>query len=509
MNKTYLRLFLSIISITIVVLLAEIMYFVASTVIIDRRWKAQVFTQYMTSFHEKVGERSYPATAFTLFSELMDSAPDRVSGVLLRDSEGRPMLSVGRTGRGEYIPQLKRGAVIPNEFRIENVSFPPEFSISVESTRNVERIRINRPKVIFEADTSVVGRDVVINDLRIYASGDKGKMFVEMPEGVESSDIAGTIAFVENDREIGYLDIIVFDVGFYGPTYMLIRQITNMFLLFLPVALLFSFIAGYFISKNNTKMLSDIKASLSRLERGEYGRKIEMSRINVDEMREIAKSIESLDEDLMRHSRSRREWFKNISHDLNTPVTGINLLLSGALDGVFPLDRALIEKLKEENDSLMARISSISFYSTLQDRKKSMEKANIDLFNFADSILLGRKDVLFDASPSVEFNADWALASRALKEVLDNAEEYKSGGPVRWVVTKENGSTVMRISNDGHLPNPLPQFFEPWARGDGSRHEGGSGLGLPICHQIMELHGGSVAIDENGSAVTVTLRFPL
>ena len=48
MNKTYLRLFLSIISITIVVLLAEIMYFVASTVIIDRRWKAQVFTQYMT-----------------------------------------------------------------------------------------------------------------------------------------------------------------------------------------------------------------------------------------------------------------------------------------------------------------------------------------------------------------------------------------------------------------------------------------------------------------------------
>ena len=249
MNKTYLRLFLSIISITIVVLLAEIMYFVASTVIIDRRWKAQVFTQYMTSFHEKVGDRSYPATAFTLFSELMDSAPDRVSGVLLRDSEGRPMLSVGRTGRGEYRPQLKRGAVIPNEFRIENVSFPPEFSISVESTRNVERIRINRPKVIFEADTSVVGRDVVINDLRIYASGDKGKMFVEMPEGVESSDIAGTIAFVENDREIGYLDIIVFDVGFYGPTYMLIRQITNMFMLFLPVALLFSFIAGYFISQ--------------------------------------------------------------------------------------------------------------------------------------------------------------------------------------------------------------------------------------------------------------------
>ena len=116
---------------------------------------------------------------------------------------------------------------------------------------------------------------------------------------------------------------------------------------------------------------------------------------------------------------------------------------------------------------------------------------------------------LFVADYPALFDGDYALSERAIKEVLDNAETYRKGGSVRWVVTKEGNFVVMRISNDGKLPSPRPQFFEPWARGDSSRHEGGSGLGLPICYQIMNLHGGDVSIDENGNTVTVTLRFPL
>ena len=228
-----------------------------------------------------------------------------------------------------------------------------------------------------------------------------------------------------------------------------------------------------------------------------------------DESMEIAKSISSLARDLSRHSQSRREWFKNISHDLNTPVTGMNLLLSGAEDGVFPIDRNLIESVKKENDTLMSRISSVSFYSTLQDRGKDMKKRNIDVLELADSLLSGRSIVQFSAEDGLSFDGDYALSERAIKEVLDNAETYRKGGSVRWVVTKEGNFVVMRISNDGKLPSPRPQFFEPWARGDSSRHEGGSGLGLPICYQIMNLHGGDVSIDENGNTVTVTLRFPL
>ena len=72
----------------------------------------------------------------------------------------------------------------------------------------------------------------------------------------------------------------------------------------------------------------------------------------------------------------------------------------------------------------------------------------------------------------------------------------------------EKKNTEIVIQNSGHLPNPLPQFFEPWARGDASRTEGGSGLGLPIVYQIMELHSGAVKIWEEAGSVFVKLVFP-
>ena len=66
---------------------------------------------------------------------------------------------------------------------------------------------------------------------------------------------------------------------------------------------------------------------------------------------------------------------------------------------------------------------------------------------------------------------------------------------------------VIRVINRGKLPDPLPDFFEPWSRGDISRHEGGAGLGLPIAGQIMRVQDGKASIRQDGENVVVTLDF--
>ena len=93
--------------------------------------------------------------------------------------------------------------------------------------------------------------------------------------------------------------------------------------------------------------------------------------------------------------------------------------------------------------------------------------------------------------------------------MLKNAIEYRTGSdkPL-WRATVTDDYLVVTISNRGHLPDPLPQFFEPWARGDASRTQGGSGLGLSIVYQIMELHGGKVSIKEENGIVSVDMSFP-
>ena len=94
-------------------------------------------------------------------------------------------------------------------------------------------------------------------------------------------------------------------------------------------------------------------------------------------------------------------------------------------------------------------------------------------------------------------------------EVLKNSIEYRTGNEKpEWRAVVTDDYLVVTISNHGRLPDPLPQFFEPWARGDASRTQGGSGLGLSIVYQIMELHGGKVSIREEDGIVFVDMSFP-
>ncbi|MBQ0071367.1 MAG: HAMP domain-containing histidine kinase, partial [Spirochaetales bacterium] len=172
----------------------------------------------------------------------------------------------------------------------------------------------------------------------------------------------------------------------------------------------------------------------------------------------------------------------------------------------------LIAALKKENDTLKDRISSVSYYSYLLSPDAKCEKVNSSLMDLADMVLqpMG-KDVLLDFGLVDEVYGDVNLLCRALTEVVKNAFEYASGkNPPVWSaeVDAEKDMLVLRITNEGFLPSPRPQFFEPWARGDASRTAGGSGLGLPIAYQIMDLHGGLITIDEMDGEVSVVLRLP-
>ena len=149
MRKNYIRLFFSIISIVIIVMIAEILVFVVSSVIIDKKWKERIFEQYMISFSNRVAEMGNEMTSYDLFASLMEMAPDRISGVILRDKDGHVVLSMGRTSRGEYIPQVTRDTVSGSEFRTDNMRVPDEFSISVNSSQNVERESVQKPQVVY------------------------------------------------------------------------------------------------------------------------------------------------------------------------------------------------------------------------------------------------------------------------------------------------------------------------------------------------------------------------
>ena len=170
----------------------------------------------------------------------------------------------------------------------------------------------------------------------------------------------------------------------------------------------------------------------------------------------------------------------------------------------------MIKSIKNENDVLISRISSVTYYSSLINSDHPLNLVESDINDVIFASLAGRDGYYFEPEEPVYVHFDFNLVKRALKEVFDNADNYGTKGEKISVrVRKTDKDVTLIVMNKGKLPDPRPPFFEPWARGDESRHEGGSGLGLPIVHQIMEMHHGSVSIDENDGYVFVTLTFPV
>lgn len=508
-RNIYIRLLLSIVGITVLVMAVQLVMLLFSTRMAERSWKQHVFDGYVETLSSEFRGSSAITFADLLYT-LVDSAPDRVSGLLVRDEKGDVSISIGSSSRGDFIPQPYERGRLFDVYSSSTVAFPNAFSISVNTTEDFDEREIAVPEYCINLTSHAFGGTLFVDDIRIEKSGLEGTMRVKIPDVIKNNDIAGSIVLYNNGVVYGYLDIIVFDIDVYGPTEMLIRDFSSKVLFFLPIAVLISLVAGYFISKRNTGMIREIRRALKELALGNYKVRVDKKLIAFDEFSMIADSIEQLGCDLERHRKSRKEWLRNISHDLNTPVTSMNILLSGAEDGVFPLNSELVKAVKKENDILSERIASVAYYSNLISSDKPMTLTRVPVVDLLSSSLEGRKRYSIKGDISeYEIQADYELAKRALKEIFDNAEEY--GVPdedVTISVRREDGFIAICVSNRGSLPRPMPSFFEPWARGDDSRHEGGSGLGLPIVHQIMEMHHGDVQIREDDGLVSVTLRFP-
>ena len=99
--------------------------------------------------------------------------------------------------------------------------------------------------------------------------------------------------------------------------------------------------------------------------------------------------------------------------------------------------------------------------------------------------------------------------ARAVRELLKNAFEARTGeNPVIWNITESDDSYIIEVLNEGKLAEDMDMdFFEPWARGDWSRTDGGSGLGLPIASTITFLHKGTISVtqkDENSVSAVIS-----
>lgn len=244
---------------------------------------------------------------------------------------------------------------------------------------------------------------------------------------------------------------------------------------------------------------------------------------NQDEIDELAISLNEMFDRLEYSFLQQKEFIANASHELKTPITLLRLSMEETLqDEHLPV--ALQEKLLAQ-ESALSRISQLVKNLLDLSRLELSELLEKETFSLGDLItsvaeefqLLMQEERLNFVSQmegELSIHADKEKIRRMLINLLDNAIRYNQ--PKGDIVCRAEAGKVQVIftltnTGPGIEPDDLPRVFDQFYRCEKSRStaRGGSGLGLTIAKRIVELHGGSIAVESTSSAwTTFVVKLP-
>lgn len=224
--------------------------------------------------------------------------------------------------------------------------------------------------------------------------------------------------------------------------------------------------------------------------------------------------------------RSRRELVAWVSHDLRTPLAGIQAMVEALDDGVVehPSEvHAYYGRLAEGAAQLSRLVDDLFELSRIEADALDLTLEPVSLGELvSDAVASTRplaqaKGVQVDGRVTErlpQVSASSRELTRVVVNLLDNAIRHTpSGGAVRVVVGRADGHAEVSVMDScGGIPaQEIDRVFELAYRGDTARTPGsggGAGLGLAIARGFVEAHRGDIAVQNEGAGCRFTVRLP-
>ena len=278
--------------------------------------------------------------------------------------------------------------------------------------------------------------------------------------------------------------------------------------------------SNYYI-RSILRPLSQIVEKAQKIANGSYG--IQIQTKYDDEIGELAETINEMSIKINQNEKMQTEFISNLSHELRTPLTAITgwsetLLSSDSLDHG---TRRGVRIIHREAARLTEMVVELLDFTRIQDGRMTLNMEPADIRSeFEDTVFmygsrLAQDGITLDYADTdddiPEILCDPKRMRQVFLNILDNAAKHggegkRIGADIRCV----DNHIVVRIRDYGsgipedELPLVKRKFYK------GSSKARGSGIGLSVCDDIVEMHGGTLTLENAlGGGTLVTVKLPI
>jgi signal transduction histidine kinase/ActR/RegA family two-component response regulator len=312
------------------------------------------------------------------------------------------------------------------------------------------------------------------------------------------------------------------------------------------VGLLLSAGVAYALARGFSRRIDLLAEGTRRLAAGEYAHRVSDTR--KDELGELAAAfdrmagalqatreglvhshaeLERSNLQLLEASRLKNEFLANTSHELRTPLNGVMGFLGLIKDGVCGSREEELDWARQAMEcaqNLHMLIEDVLEVSRIEAGRLSLTTQAVSIGEALERIAgemrpratMNGLELRCDAGDKdLRVRADDRRLTRVLRHLIDNAIKFTHAGSVTLSATVIEGAGHVRIdvcdTGVGIALDQQAQVFERFVQGDGSstRRYGGTGLGLSLVRDLVEMMGGLVALHSDGPDRGTTVSFTL
>ena len=313
--------------------------------------------------------------------------------------------------------------------------------------------------------------------------------------------------------------IITYDNGEVAAKELL-NNFRNSILIAIVISLTIGIIIALILSINITNPIKQISDATLKIKDEDYD--INLKESKIIELENLQNNLRYLSRNLKNQKYVRKQYAQDISHELRTPITNLQLYIEAIKDGVIEVDEQTLSSLLEEIHRLEGLVVNLNKSFNDNSEYFKINKKEFDLSQHIRLILdtikprLNKLDIslIEEIKDGVIIYSDKDKISQIIQNLLSNAiKAIKEDGLIRISLNEDKNNIYIAVKDNGVgiSDDKKEIIFERFYRIDDARNTkiNGHGLGLSISKNFVESLGGKIKLKSKlGKGSTFSVIFP-